>query len=250
MSSEIFNDESMLEIFRAEVETHSESLTAGLLALERDPRDTSRVDEMMRAAHSIKGAGRILGIVPAVRVSHVMEDCFVAAQERRLTLRPDHVDVLLRGVDMLIRLKNNTKASVDWSQFNAEVEPLVAELAGVLSGKSTSAGVTIPAAAAVPAAPALVPDVVIVLPVMLDAANAESARIRFIEGLDSLSPVVRFDLSLTRDLDAVGIALLAAAPACASGTATRVELVGANADLQVVLQVTGIDQLYSVGSCP
>ena len=89
MSSEIFNDESMLEIFRAEVETHSEALTAGLLALERDPRDTSRVDEMMRAAHSIKGAGRILGIDPAVRVSHVMEDCFVAAQERRLTLRPD-----------------------------------------------------------------------------------------------------------------------------------------------------------------
>ena len=86
---------------------------------------------MMRAAHSIKGAGRILGIDPAVRVSHVMEDCFVAAQERRLTLRPDHVDVLLRGVDMLIRLKNNTKASVDWSQFNAEVEPLVAGVAMV-----------------------------------------------------------------------------------------------------------------------
>ena len=250
MSSEIFNDESMLEIFRAEVETHSESLTAGLLALERDPRDTSRVDEMMRAAHSIKGAGRILGIDPAVRVSHVMEDCFVAAQDGRLTLRPDHVDVLLRGVDMLIRLKNNTKALVDWSQFNAEVEPLVGELAGVLSGKPTSTGETIAAPTTVPTAPSLVPDVVIVLPVMLDAANAESARIKFIEGLDSLSPVVRFDLSLTRDIDAMGIALLAAAPACASGTASRVEVVGANADLQLVLQVTGIDQLYSVGSCP
>lgn len=252
MSSEIFNDESMLEIFRAEVETHSEALTAGLLALERDPRDTSRVDEMMRAAHSIKGAGRILGIDPAVRVSHVMEDCFVAAQEGRLTLRPDHVDTLLRGVDMLIRLKNNTKGSADWSQFNVEIDPLVVELAAVLSGKELelkSIPEAVPLASELPSPAALAtePDVIIAVPAMLDAAGAESVRRQFIQSLDSHSRVVRFDLSLTQDLDAVGLALLAAVPACVTGTATRVELVGANADLQLVLQVTGVEQLYSVG---
>jgi two-component system sensor histidine kinase and response regulator WspE len=181
-----------------------------------------------------------------------MEDCFVAAQEGRLTLRPDHVDVLLRGVDMLIRLKNNTKGSVDWSQFNEEIDPLVVELAAVLSGKELELK-TIPEAVPLvselpsPAALSAEPDVIIAVPAMLDAAGAESVRRQLIESLDAQSRAIRFDLSLTRDLDAVGLALLAAVPACVTGTATRVELVGANADLQLVLQVTGVEQLYSVG---
>jgi two-component system sensor histidine kinase and response regulator WspE len=42
----------------------------------------------MRAAHSLKGAARIVGMDAGVSVAHVMEDCLVAAQEGRLLLRP------------------------------------------------------------------------------------------------------------------------------------------------------------------
>ncbi len=74
MSSETgLEDSSLIELFRSEVETHSELLSAALLALERSPSDTSRIDEMMRAAHSIKGAARVVGVEPAVSVAHVME---------------------------------------------------------------------------------------------------------------------------------------------------------------------------------
>ena len=111
MSGETFNDAFMLEIFRSEVETHVEALTSGLLSLERDPGDTSHIDEMMRGAHSIKGAARIVGIDPAVRIAHVMEDGFIAAQNGKLTLRPDHVDTLLRGVDMLNQARPPAKNS-------------------------------------------------------------------------------------------------------------------------------------------
>ena len=135
MSGEVFNDSLMLEIFRAEVETHVESLTSGLLALERDPGDTSHIDEMMRGAHSIKGAARIVGIDPAVRIAHVMEDGFIAAQNGKLTLKPEHVDVLLRGVDLLSRLANaSNDPSIDWTRFDGEATPLVAEISAVLAG--------------------------------------------------------------------------------------------------------------------
>ncbi|MHC5538508.1 Hpt domain-containing protein, partial [Singulisphaera rosea] len=53
-------DDTLIEMFRAEVETHAETLSSALLALERNPGDTSRIDEMMRAAHSIKGASRVV----------------------------------------------------------------------------------------------------------------------------------------------------------------------------------------------
>src|SRR5262245_13492153 len=91
----------LIDLFRAEVEAHSESLTNALLALERSPGDRSRIDEMMRAAHSIKGASRVVGVDPAVRVAHVMEDCFLAAQRGDIGFSPADVDVLLRGVDLL-----------------------------------------------------------------------------------------------------------------------------------------------------
>ena len=110
MSSESgLEDLSLIDLFRSEVETHSEVLSAALLALERSPGDTSRIDEMMRAAHSIKGAARVVGVDPAVSVAHVMEDCFVAAQKGAITLSPADVDVLLRGVDLLGKISEATQ---------------------------------------------------------------------------------------------------------------------------------------------
>ncbi|MFO0822155.1 MAG: Hpt domain-containing protein [Gemmataceae bacterium] len=52
---------------------------------------------MMRGAHSIKGACRIVGIELGVRLSHVMEDALVAAQNGHIRLTPADIDTLLRG---------------------------------------------------------------------------------------------------------------------------------------------------------
>jgi two-component system, chemotaxis family, sensor histidine kinase and response regulator WspE len=97
-------DLSMLELFRMEIETQSAVLTQGLIALEDDPTAAKRMEELMRAAHSAKGAARIVNRNPAVRIAHAMEDCFVAAQEGHVAIPPQQVDVLLQGVDLLGRI--------------------------------------------------------------------------------------------------------------------------------------------------
>src|SRR4051812_31390155 len=129
-------DSTLIDLFRSEVETHSESLNAALLALERSPGDTSRIDEMMRAAHSIKGASRVVGVDLAVSVAHVMEDCFVAAQNGNLRLSPADVDVLLRGVDLLGKISAATRdPNLDLeTAFSGHVQEVVADLQGVLGG--------------------------------------------------------------------------------------------------------------------
>ena len=261
MSGEIFTDSSMLEIFRAEVETHVESLTSGILALERNPGDTSHIDEMMRGAHSIKGAARIVGIDPAVRVAHVMEDGFVAAQHGKLTLRPEHVDVLLRGVDMLNRIANASQtAGIDWLRFDQEATPLVAEIKSVLSGESPAVSIVTPApAAASPLVPKGSPksgllepsssqsqleEITIALPHLFDATAAELARRSFVAGLDANMQTVRFDLSQTTDLDATGLAFLAAVPAHVKGGVPLLVLAGVSPAMRSVLEATGIASLY------
>jgi chemotaxis protein histidine kinase CheA len=132
-------NEMMLELFRAEVESHSDSLTDSLLKLEQDPTATSLLEGMMRAAHSIKGAARIVRVDPAAEVAHVMEDCFVAAQRGELVLEPAGIDVLLRSVDLLSQVSEASKdPNVDWSDFIPVVHSTVDQLRSVLNRQPLS----------------------------------------------------------------------------------------------------------------
>ena len=148
-------NDMMLELFRSEVESHSDMLTSSLLALEQEA-SSSTLERMMRAAHSIKGAARIVQVAPAVDVAHVMEDCFVAAQKGTLVITPDDVDVLLKGVDLLGQISAASRdPGTDWSLFQKDVQGLVVELKGVLSGNRPAPPTAIPAAPPVEAPPAI-----------------------------------------------------------------------------------------------
>ena len=105
-------DSSMMDLFRLEVEAQATVLNNGLLALETQPRSAQELEALMRAAHSVKGAARIVGLEAAVQLAHVMEDCFVAAQNHTLSLDGDRVDVLLRGVDLLQNLSQVSDADL------------------------------------------------------------------------------------------------------------------------------------------
>ena len=78
---------SMMELFRMEAESHTATLSAGLVSLEGTSAAPEVIEPLMRAAHSLKGAARIVGLDAAVRVAHAMEDCFVAAQKGKLVLQ-------------------------------------------------------------------------------------------------------------------------------------------------------------------
>ncbi len=104
MTPDQMRDASLFELFTLEAEAQTQVLSAGLLALERNPTQADQLEACMRAAHSLKGAARIVGVNAGVSVSHVMEDCLVSAQEGRLYLLPEHIDALLMGTDLLMRI--------------------------------------------------------------------------------------------------------------------------------------------------
>ncbi|PPA01407.1 hybrid sensor histidine kinase/response regulator [Pseudomonas sp. MWU12-2312b] len=135
MTPEQMRDASLLELFSLEAEAQTQVLSTGLLALERNPTQADQLESCMRAAHSLKGAARIVGVDAGVSVAHVMEDCLVSAQEGRLLLRPEHIDALLQGTDLLMRIATPSNAPVP-----ADIEAYV-----VLMGRLLD-----PAAAAVP----------------------------------------------------------------------------------------------------
>ena len=104
MTPDQMRDASLLELFRLEAEAQKQVLDSGLLILEREPANASQLEACMRAAHSLKGAARIVGLDDGVQVAHAMEDLLVAAQEGLLRLQSEHIDALLQGSDLLLRI--------------------------------------------------------------------------------------------------------------------------------------------------
>ncbi|GAB4071537.1 hybrid sensor histidine kinase/response regulator [Ancylobacter sonchi] len=176
MSTPDYGSFSMLDLFRAELDMQSQALTASLLALERDPVASAELEAAMRAAHSLKGAARIVELMPAVRVANAMEECLVAAQHGQLRLSQEHIDALLKGVDLLGVLAAEEGAG-------AAAEPRIAAFLQALEGglrpeppaDAAPVLVEIPSVSPMPPAPvaALVPDEVLPsVPASFPAAEA------------------------------------------------------------------------------
>jgi two-component system, chemotaxis family, sensor histidine kinase and response regulator WspE len=149
-----FGGLSLLELFKLEAESHCAALSDGLLALEKAPNDRSIVEPLMRAAHSIKGAARIVGLDVIVSLAHTMEECFLAAKDARELLGPARVDQLLKAVDVLSEVR--TLAEPDLPAWTRAQAGRIADLAAQLKAPPPDEGSK---AAASPAAapPAPVP---------------------------------------------------------------------------------------------
>ncbi|MDF9620514.1 hybrid sensor histidine kinase/response regulator [Pseudomonas entomophila] len=139
MTPEQMRDASLLELFSLEAEAQTQVLSAGLMALERNPAQPDQLEACMRAAHSLKGAARIVGIDAGVSVAHVMEDCLVAAQEGRLVLRPEHIDALLQGTDLLMRIATPGDLGSE-----AAVPAFLVQLSGLLAPTTAVVPPTLP----------------------------------------------------------------------------------------------------------
>ena len=97
-------DMSMMDLFRLETENQTSVLATELLGLEQNEDAEQKLETLMRAAHSMKGAARMVGMEAVVHIAHKMEDCFVAAQRREIHLGSDHIDVLLKAVDLMTQI--------------------------------------------------------------------------------------------------------------------------------------------------
>ena len=165
----------MLELFRVEAENQTSLLTTGLLELEHGtkvPGATGQVsggkhltpgtshpapllESLMRAAHSLKGAARIVNLPTAVRVAHAMEDCFVAAQHGKLQLDQPHIDLMLRGVDLIGQISrcDETNLAAWETEHTAAVEKFLRAATGPTPAAAGPPPTSPPAVAEAPPAP-------------------------------------------------------------------------------------------------
>jgi len=133
-------DDKMLDLFYTELENRIRELNYGLLELEKKPEDDEALEGLMRAAHSIKGAARIVELNPVIRLSHVLEDLFIGAQKKQHRFTSKKIDKVFLAVDLLSRvLEVPPKIIQTWMNDNQEyVENLVVKLSNSFDGDENS----------------------------------------------------------------------------------------------------------------
>ena len=152
------HDQGLMGVFRTEMESSAAALSAGLVELEGGGATASTLDKLMRAAHSLKGAARVVELKGVVELAHAMEDRFVAAQHSAKSIASSEVDLLLRGADQFSAIANlgveqlhptATRQAGELSALAKQIEALAAAAAGALA--------TAPSVEAQPATRALAP---------------------------------------------------------------------------------------------
>jgi len=135
--SDSLSELSMLDLFRQELEDHSRALSDNLLSLENDAASPETLASLMRAAHSIKGAARIMDFEPVVILAHAMEDLFVGGQEGTIHIDRQHVDELLKGVDLFADIIRQTDSELEewFHRHGKTIDGLVERYRGAASAK-------------------------------------------------------------------------------------------------------------------
>ncbi|HEY1371458.1 MAG TPA: hybrid sensor histidine kinase/response regulator [Candidatus Binatia bacterium] len=88
----------LFQIFREECDEHVQKLNDGLLALEREPQ-RARLDEILRAAHSLKGASRMMGFKTLETLAHYLETLLTQLHRGERQTTPAIIDALYRNID-------------------------------------------------------------------------------------------------------------------------------------------------------
>ena len=131
---------SLMDLFRSEADGQTASLAEGLLNLEGAGASSAAIEPLMRAAHSLKGAARIVGLDAAVRVAHALEDCFVDAQKGAFTIQSHDVDIFLNAVDLLARSSTVAESEIPaWqTDHEGEIVAVVAQLEAIRTGTASA----------------------------------------------------------------------------------------------------------------
>ena len=131
-----------LEIFLDEAGEHLQNLNTQILELEQDPENENTINEIFRAAHSLKGMAGTMGYKRMQNLTHDMENVFSEVRNGNIKIQSEMIDILFQCLDALQEYTDNIRNSSD--EGTNENEPIIRALNDILNGK---VGGSAPAAA-------------------------------------------------------------------------------------------------------
>lgn len=124
-----------LEIFLDETNEHLQNLNTQILSLEQEPGNMDTINEIFRAAHSLKGMAGTMGYKRMQNLTHDMENVFSEVRNGNITVKANMIDVLFQCLDALEEYTTNIRENAD--EGTNDNEPLIKQLNDILNGGSS-----------------------------------------------------------------------------------------------------------------
>ncbi len=125
-----------LEIFIDETKEHLQTLSDQLMILEQEPENMDTINEIFRAAHSLKGMAGTMGYKRMQRLTHDMENVFQEIRSGNMKVQPELIDVLFRGLDALeAYLAEILETGNEGTEENEEIINTLNSIAAKATGK-------------------------------------------------------------------------------------------------------------------
>lgn len=152
------NNEELLKDFFAEAEQQVEQLESNILVIENDPTNHEAIDEIFRAAHTLKGGSATVEMMELSHFTHTVEDVLDEIRSDRLKVDEDVVDILLNSIDVI---KAMLEARQNGSVYEENIDDIVNKLHNYIPNKEDKkkkpAAAPAPKPAPVQAAPVAAP---------------------------------------------------------------------------------------------
>ena len=126
-----------LEIFIDETKEHVQNLNSQILELEQDPENADVINEIFRAAHSLKGMAGTMGFKRMQTLTHDMENVFSEVRNGSIKVNASIIDVVFQCLDALEEYLANIQESAD--EGTNDNEPIIKELNNILKGEAGGA---------------------------------------------------------------------------------------------------------------
>ena len=124
-----------LEIFLDETNEHLQNLNTQILSLEQEPGNMDTINEIFRAAHSLKGMAGTMGYKRMQNLTHDMENVFSEVRNGNITVKANMIDVLFQCLDALEEYTTNIRENAD--EGTNDNEPLIKQLNDILNGSDS-----------------------------------------------------------------------------------------------------------------
>ena len=125
-----------LEIFVEETREHLQNLNEHILVLEKEPENKDTINEIFRAAHSLKGMAGTMGYKRMQNLTHNMENVFSEVRNDKMKVTSDLVDILFQCLDALEAYLDNIVNTQD--EGDDDNEPIIKLLNNFLNGQAES----------------------------------------------------------------------------------------------------------------
>lgn len=102
-----------LEIFLDETKEHIENLNSQILTLEQEPENVDTINEIFRAAHSLKGMAGTMGYKRMQALTHDMENVFSEIRNGAMKVNSNLIDVLFQCLDALEEYTTSIQETAD-----------------------------------------------------------------------------------------------------------------------------------------